>query len=71
MDNKDPYEKSKDVASQGYRKLDFGPDEDVNYRIGNAYNEQARPTDEPKTEIHKIAKHMTQSQFYSDKKKSE
>ena len=72
-DQHDPYESkgAGDVAAQGFRKIDFGPDDEVNYNIKSAYVKQANPKESENTKIQKIAKHMTQSQFYSDKKKAD
>lgn len=64
----DEYEKNGNIGEQGYRKIAFGADDEVNYNLKGAYVKGANPSESENTNIHKIAKHMTQSQFYSDKK---
>lgn len=71
-DQHDPYEekgKMQDIAAQGFRKIDFGPDDKQNHIIRNAYDKQAVPTESEDTNVHKIALHQQNSKFYSGPEK--
>lgn len=58
-----------DPVKHGFRKMDFGGEEQVNHRIEGAYNKQAKGGSSEKTKVKKIAEHHPHSPMFSGKSK--
>lgn len=54
-----------DASKKGYHKTPFGADNMENHFIHDAYVKQANPSESEDSNIHEIAHHQQNSQFYS------